>query len=428
MGIKMGVCGLGNFASHFITLFQAHPDIEEIVIADLQPDVVRAKAEEFGIARTCASLDELCATDCDCIGIFTQRWLHGRHSIQALRAGKHVFSAVPAAVDLEDLQELVATVEETGLTYMMAETSYYRPQTIYCRQRFQQGDFGRFVYGEGQYHHDMSHFYGAFMRGNPDNWRATASCPPILYPTHSASHILAVTFRRFTSVSCLGMVDHHEDGIYDPELSLWQNRFSNQTGLFRSSDGGCARINEFRRIGAGESRMTIIGTEGAYEEQTDSGIWTRKQYSDDYHKANGEIDYENAKDNVKLEKEDVSDLRRTSGVTITEDNLGQLPREYLGREHIGVSYIHPVERLPASFVGLPNGHRGSHQLLLVDFLEAVQQNRLPPNHVWQAARVTAPGIVAHESSKRDGERLPIPDFGMPPADAAVLPHVLPLQP
>jgi len=28
-----------------------------------------------------------------------------------------------------------------------------------------------------------------------------------------------------------------------------------------------ARINEFRRTGAGESRMSIIGTEGAYEEQ-----------------------------------------------------------------------------------------------------------------------------------------------------------------
>jgi len=40
---------------------------------------------------------------------------------------------------------------------------------------------------------------------------------------------------------------------------------------------------------------------------------------------------------------------------------------------------------------------------------------LPPNHIWAAARYCAPGIVAHESARRDGERLPIPDFGDPPS-------------
>jgi hypothetical protein len=27
-----------------------------------------------------------------------------------------------------------------------------------------------------------------------------------------------------------------------------------------------------------------------------------------------------------------------------------------------------------------------------------------------------PGIIAHESAMRDGESLPVPDFGEPPAD------------
>jgi hypothetical protein len=67
-----------------------------------------------------------------------------------------------------------------------------------------------------------------------------------------------------------------------------------------------------------------------------------------------------------------------------------------------------------------NRHAGSHQFLVVDFLQAVDTGRLPPNNVWMAARYNAPGIVAHESSLRDGEMMPVPDFGTPPEDASML--------
>ncbi|MDX9980808.1 MAG: hypothetical protein RBU25_12355, partial [Lentisphaeria bacterium] len=66
--------------------------------------------------------------------------------------------------------------------------------------------------------------------------------------------------------------------------------------------------------------------------------------------------------------------------------------------------------------------------LVNDFIRSVNQQKLPPNHVWLAARYNAPGIVAHESAKRDGERLAIPDFGLPPAGWAVMDETFPLQP
>lgn len=401
MGLKVGFCGSGMFARHFIPLFQAHPDVDEVVLSDLNPEVLKEKAEKFGIERTFASHDELCKSDVDAIAIFTQRWLHGPQAIQALKAGKHVYSAVPMGVTLEEIEEIVKLTKETGLTYMQGETSYYRPQTIYCRERFAKGFFGDFVYGEGQYYHDLSHgFYEAFERSGGENWKSTASFPPMLYPTHSVSHILSVTFSRMTKVSCFGYVDHHEDGVFRKDLSLWQCDQSNQSALFRTADGGMGRINEFRRTGAGESRMSIIGTLGAYEEQTENGVWTRVEET--YH-------------------EDVSWVRHTKeGLTINEDNIGDLPREFLGKKHLNASKAHPVQRLPKEWVGMPNEHEGAHQFLVLDFIQAVQSGKLPPNHAWISARYNAPGIVAWESAKREGELLSIPDYGMPPADAQYL--------
>ena len=122
-----------------------------------------------------------------------------------MRSGKHVFSAVPAGVTLEELEELIATAKETGQLYMLGETSYYGGSTILCRKQFHRGRFGRFVYAEAGYHHDMEHgFYPPYQVANGPEWKQFASFPPMLYPTHSVGKILSVTGARMTRVSCLG--------------------------------------------------------------------------------------------------------------------------------------------------------------------------------------------------------------------------------
>jgi hypothetical protein len=79
-----------------------------------------------------------------------------------------------------------------------------------------------------------------------------------------------------------------------------------------------------------------------------------------------------------------------------------------------------VQRLPKEFAGLRNGHQGSHQFLACDFVEACVNRSLPPNNVWAAARYCVPGIVAHESARRGGVLLEIPDFGDPPTAGATM--------
>jgi hypothetical protein len=81
---------------------------------------------------------------------------------------------------------------------------------------------------------------------------------------------------------------------------------------------------------------------------------------------------------------------------------------------LSVSPVHPIERLPKEFAGLPSGHAGSHQFLVDDFVRACVDRAIPPNNVWAAARYAIPGIVAHESAMRGGELREVPDLGDPP--------------
>ncbi|MBI2941147.1 MAG: Gfo/Idh/MocA family oxidoreductase [Chloroflexi bacterium] len=395
MGIRVGICGAGSYASSFIPFFKAHPLVDEVCIAEVFPDRRREQAQRFGIGRAFASLDELCESDVDAIAICTQRWMHGPQAVQALRAGKHVYSAVPAGITLDEIGTLVETVKQTGLTYMLGETSYYYPCTLYCRERFARGDFGRFVYGEGEYLHDMSHgFYRAYQRSG-DQWKSHASFPPMLYPSHSVSMIVSVTGAHLTRVSCFGQIDQSDDGVFLADVSLWGNTFSNETALFRTSDGGMCRINEFRRLGhPGAVRLSLYGTEGSYEEQANAMVWATR--------------------NKQEPMVDLKDLLDCKGVRVKVVD-GKVVRDDEGGHVSGLSTLHAVERLPQEFLRIPTGHQGSHQFLVLDFVEACVSGKLPPNNVWIAARYCLPGIVAHESARRDGESLAIPDLGDPPA-------------
>jgi hypothetical protein len=82
--------------------------------------------------------------------------------------------------------------------------------------------------------------------------------------------------------------------------------------------------------------------------------------------------------------------------------------------------MHDTDRLPSEFHGLPNGHGGSHQFLADDFVQMLVREQMPVLNVWKAASFCAPGIVAHQSARRDGETLPVPDFGEPPDDAQIM--------
>ena len=202
-----------------------------VSLTELVPERRLQEAALAGVTETHGSLDELLASDCDAVAIFTQRWLHAPQAIAALKAGKHVYSAVPAGATAEELAELVETVRRTGLIYMLGETSYYYPSTLFCREMWRQGKFGRFVYGEGEYMHDMSHgFYQAYPHSGCADWKRTAGVPPMLYPTHTTSMIVSVTGARLTRVSCLGQVDQSGDGVFRQGPQPVGQRFQQRDG------------------------------------------------------------------------------------------------------------------------------------------------------------------------------------------------------
>ncbi|MBN1590276.1 MAG: Gfo/Idh/MocA family oxidoreductase [Pirellulales bacterium] len=233
--IRVGIVGYGvcHFGAAFG--FQDHPNVEVVAVSDLFPDRCAALAKACRCEKQYPSLEELVKDDSiEAVFVATDAPSHAKHCIDVLNHGKHVATAVPAVLgSIEDADRLFETVKETGLKYMMFETSCFHADNYAMRQIYQAGGFGRLIYSEGEYFH-----YAATPIKSYKEWRT--GLPPLWYPTHSTAYYVGVTDKAFTSVSCLGFTGTMAD--VQPGGNKYNNPFSDEVALFETSEGGTSRM------------------------------------------------------------------------------------------------------------------------------------------------------------------------------------------
>jgi len=175
--------------------------------------------------------------------------------------------------------------------------------------------------------------------------------PPLWYPTHSTAYYVGVTGKRFTSVSCVGFNAGFD--AYKSGANKYNNPFTDEVALFETSEGGSSRMLMNKGVnGLVVERGRVFGQRGWME-----GI-------------------------------------RYHGV---EKNLPDISR-------------------PPLPPGMPaGGHGGSHGPLANEFISAILEDREPMVNVYEALAMTVPGIIAHRSALKDGERMKVPQYDRPGA-------------
>ena len=409
--IRLAIIGCGRFASFFVPLFKAHPAVEKVWVCDL----IRERAEDYSKQFNVDIMDSFEAAlesdNVNAVAIFTQRFKHGPMVIKALKAGKHVYSAVPCAIDIDDIREIERLVRETRLTYSMGETGFYRGPAIFCREEYAKGTFGRFTYGEAHYNHDIRNMEGSFRSSGGEEWRKYAGIPPLYYPTHSTSMVLSAMPGVYAKKAvALGFAGSARTDIFGRNgQNLYDNPFSNTVMLLELSNGGIARISENRCVGwkAPETYISqFYGDNGGYEfsvARHSLASWR----PDDPH---------------KVIMKDVTRLLQPEEVyaRISGDYEAAIQEIADGIGFFSACPIQPVERLPEVFRGMENGHNGTHHFLVDDFCRACLTGKLSPTNIWQVARWNIPGLTAHQSAMEGGRVMDVIDLGEPPADWEVL--------
>ena len=342
--VRVGIVGYGvcRFGAAFG--FQDHPNVDVVAVSDLIPERRQGLMNACRCDKSYESLEVLVKDPgIEAVFVATDAPNHVRHCIEVLNHGKHVMTAVPAVFgSIKQAEQLLEAVQRTGLKYMMAETSCFRADCYGMRKIYEAGGFGRLVYSEGEYYHFHATPIDSFK-----GWRI--GMPPLWYPTHSTAYYVGVTSKRFTSVSCIGFNAGFQ--AYRPGANKYNNRFTDEVALFKTSEGGSSRMLMCKGIQSlVVERGRVFGERGWME----------------------------------------------------------------GTEYQGIEKKLPDIARPPLPPGMPaGGHGGSHGLLANEFITSILENREPLVNVYEALAMTVPGIVAHQSALRDGETLKIPQYVRP---------------
>jgi len=163
---RIGLIGTGRISDIYIQTIAKFPELELAVCGSLNPDESKAKAAEYNIPST-ATPDEIIADpSIHCILNLTIPAAHAEISLQALQAGKHVYSEKPFATTLADGQKVLDLAEKTGLKVGNAPDTFLGGRWQTVRKLMDQGVIGQplgvnaFVGTHGvERHHPNPDFY-----------------------------------------------------------------------------------------------------------------------------------------------------------------------------------------------------------------------------------------------------------------------------
>lgn len=353
--LRIGCAGLGPRGRGLLKNIPYIKDAVISAICDIDQGVINSCVEflknDINITelKIFTEFSKMLASDIDAVIIATDISLHARMSIEALKAGKHVLSEVPAITSIEDAAKLYNAVQESGKKFMMGENCCFWAFINTWRTMYLDGLIGRAWYAESEYLHNAV----SLMRdknGKP-TWRSEINS--IQYLTHNLGPLLYILDDYCTSVS--GFAPE-----FNP-ISDYCTGTPNEIGMFKTAKGALIKI--FTGFGIEREpachNFCLFGSLGTLETTRDS-----KYITNAYMKC-----IPNTTEMVKIP--------------------------------VGISYPDIPEDLLI-------GHGGADYLMLKSFVKSIIDNTTPPIDINLAINMSIPGIYAHLSKEKGGIPLVIP--------------------
>ncbi|MFF2050141.1 Gfo/Idh/MocA family protein [Leifsonia sp. NPDC058194] len=140
--VGVGVIGAGVISTQYLENLTTFPDLEVRFVADIDQERARAQAEKFGVPGF-GTVEELLADDgIEIVVNLTIPKVHVEVALQALAAGKHVWSEKPFALERTSGQELLEAAHARGLRVATAPDTFLGAGIQSARRLLESGRIG----------------------------------------------------------------------------------------------------------------------------------------------------------------------------------------------------------------------------------------------------------------------------------------------
>ena len=294
--VRIGIVGMGNRGAGLLEMFdwmiaEGHAEVRglsDIVekkclkgaqyLQDKQdkaPAVYTKGAEDWKTMVDKGNIDLL---------IVCTPWsMHAEMCKYAMEQGVHVATEVPAALTLDEMNELISISERTGIHCMMLENCCFNDEELFVLNMIEEGVFGELTHAECAYLHDLRmHLINETYYENQWRLREHTKRDGNLYPTHGIGPVSMYmnitrgdTFDRLVSMSSL------EKGL--SEALKTKNRDMKipcgdvNTTLIKTKKGRSIMVQFDVHSGRPYSRINqVVGT-GAVHEGYPSRLYLNKE-------------------------------------------------------------------------------------------------------------------------------------------------------
>ena len=140
--IRVGVVGCGNVSRQYLANLATASELEFVSCADIVEANAAALAGEFGLRQAASVAALLEDPEIDLVLNLTLPTSHAEVSLQALAAGKHVYTEKPIALTLDNAKAVLLEAEGRGLMLGSAPDSFLSAGHVFSAELVRKGAIG----------------------------------------------------------------------------------------------------------------------------------------------------------------------------------------------------------------------------------------------------------------------------------------------
>ncbi|MDN5362358.1 MAG: UDP-N-acetylglucosamine 3-dehydrogenase [Moorella sp. (in: firmicutes)] len=156
--INIGIVGAGFIGEIHAAGYAHNPRARLAAVADIRTEKAGALAAQYGL-KSYATLDEMLAAEkVDAVDVCLPSPFHREAVVQAAAAGKHILVEKPFAINLDDIDAMMAAVAAAGVRLMVAHVCRFMPEYMVVKSLVAAGKLGRPL------------FFGAWRESATPGW------------------------------------------------------------------------------------------------------------------------------------------------------------------------------------------------------------------------------------------------------------------
>jgi predicted dehydrogenase len=165
--LRVAIMGLGSYGTRVAEAMQSCTKAKLVGVISGTPSKITAWQAKYNIPeKNCYNYENFDNIkdnpDIDAVYIITPNSLHKDQAIRVAKAGKHVISEKPMALNADEGEQMVAACKKAKVKLLVGYRMHFEPKTLEVIRMRKDGEFGKIMFFQG---------LCGFRAGDPNQWR-----------------------------------------------------------------------------------------------------------------------------------------------------------------------------------------------------------------------------------------------------------------